>query len=333
MKKLKSLCLVCVLFNGFYAFADFKPNNLLKSTIIENAFRQQDFLIGEYLDFLNSDKWIYSGLSILDKNIYFSSYSQTLFLKHDYNPALYNSIPKKLVYQSAMTNKIAGLKKAYYQNYNEALDYFLTSLNEFTFLKDSDEIASVTQNLSKLYFLKSDFNASMRFIKMSEDHLEKSSEKMRHINMLLWKAQVYLSLGKSKEAELLILNRILLMKHSKNQEQQCYYILGKIYLKTKQYTQAKWFFIQASELARKLNRTEKTVQSLLFLAKTKNAIKDYELAAKDLFLVKKLLLNSKSGYKLDLFLENAITYSYLHDSNKVFINRQNFDSFKKQFLN
>jgi uncharacterized protein HemY len=172
----------------------------------------------------------------------------------------------------------------------------------------------------------------MNLLKVSEQYFRKANKSMSLTNILLWKAQVYLSLGKSKEAELLILSRILLMTHHKNQEQQCYYILGKVYLKTKQFTQAKWFFIQANELARKLNQTEKRVQSLLFLAKVKNSIKDYALAVNDLFLVKELLLNNQSSYKLDLFLESAQTYSYLHLENEVSENRHNFDLHKKLFL-
>jgi hypothetical protein len=332
MKKLKLLFSVYLLFFGVYAFADMKPNNLEKSTIIGKAFHQQDFLIGEYLDFSNPDKWIYSGLSNLDKNIYFSSYPQftSLFLNYSYISA--ESIPKNILHKYALINKITGLKKAYSANYDDALPYFLKSLNEFIFLKDSNEIVILSQNLSKLYFLKSDFNTSINQIKVSEQFLKKGDKKMSLTNILLWKAQVYLSLGKSKEAELLILSRILLMTHCKNQEQQCYYILGKTYFKNKQYTQAKWFFIQASELARKSNQTEKRIQSLLFLAKVKNSIKDYALAENDLFLVRNLLLSTQSNYRLDLFLESAQTYSYLHATNKLFENRHNFDSLKKQLL-
>ena len=332
MKKLKFRLLICLLFHGVYAFADRKPNSLKKSTIIEKSFHQQDFLIGEYLNFSNPNQWIYSGLSNLDKNIYFSSYPQftSLFLNYSYISDEF--IPKNILHEYAVINKITGLKKAYSANYDEALPYFLKSLNEFIFLKDSNEIVILSQNLSKLYFLKSNFNTSMNHIKVCEQYFRKANKKMSLINILLWKAQVYLSLGKSKEAESLILNRILLMQHHKNQEQQCYYILGKKYLKNKQYTQAKWFFIQADELARKLNKTERRVQALLFLAKVKNCIKDYSLAANDLFLVKKLLPNIPSSYKLDLYLESAQTYSYLGLENKASENRHRFDLFKKLFL-
>nr|MBC7611865.1 hypothetical protein [Pseudopedobacter sp.] len=332
MKKLKFRFLVCLIFYGVYAFADRRPNNLEKSTIIENAFHQQNFLIGEYLNFSNPDRWIYSGLSLLDKNIYFSSYPQLSRKYFNYSYISDKFILKNTLSQHAVVNKISGLKKAYDGNYNDALPYFLSGLNDFTFLKDSDEIVILSQNLSKLYFLKNDFETSMSHIKKSEQYFRKANKKVSLTDILLWKTQIYLSLGKLKEAELLILNRILLMQHDKNQEQQCYYILGKIYLKNKQYTQAKWFFIQADELARRLNKTEKRVQALLFLAKVKNAIKDYSLAEKDLFLVKKLLLNIQSSYKLDLYLESAQTYSYLAIESKVSENRHKFDLFKKLFL-
>lgn len=299
--------------------------------VTAQAFQQKNFLISEYLQFLNSNNWMSSGLKQLDENIYLSSLSQTEYLQpiltiHPKDSS--QIISKRLLYQSAHLEQISALNDAYIHHYQNSISHYQQALNSFLILKDSVFISSTTFNLSKLYFLKNDFAKADVYIQKAIFFFKKGKYDFNLVDLLLWKTQVNLILNRYNEAENLIIQKILKLKHNLQQEQRCYLLLGKLYLTTHRYTQAKWFFLQAHHLAIKTHQTSAQIIALIYLSKVQNAIRDYNLSLEDLLNVKLLISKTKEVFKLDLFLALAQTYAYLHRTKQSAICLANYKLLK-----
>ena len=76
--------------------------------------------------------------------------------------------------------------------------------------------------------------------------------------------------------------------------------LGKIYLKAHQFTQAKWFFIQANSLALAHKYIDGQIQTSLLLAKTKIKAGDLSIARQDLAKARRLIDGNHQIYVADL---------------------------------
>lgn len=308
-----------------------KPIITEQKEITAQAFQRKDFLISEYLQFLNANNWMSSGLSSLDENIYLSSLSQTEYLQPILmiNPKDSSHIvSKRLLYQSAHLEQISALNEAYLHHYQNSITHYEQALHSFQILKDSTFISATAFNLSKLHFLKNDLAKADVNIETAILSFKKGKYDFNLVDLLLWDAQLKLSLNHFDAAENLIIQKILELKHSLKQEQRCYLLLGKLYLATRRYTQAKWFFLQANHLAEKTHQTSSQIIALIYLSKVQNAIQDYNLALGDLMNVKFLISKAKEVYKLDLFLALAQTYAYLHRTKQSAICLANYKLLK-----
>lgn len=297
------------------------------------AFQQDDFLISEYLEFSKADNWIRSGLNPLDENIYLSGLPQVSYLKQIWeiypeNISLINS--DRLLYQAAHLAQIGGLNEAYLHHYQNAISNYQKALVYFRYLNDSAFVSTTAYNLSRLYFLKNDIVKADSCNEIAISYSKKQHLDFNLIDALIWKTQLALLLHQHQKAENLILQYILKAKHSLKQEQKCYLLLGKLYLKTQRYTEAKWFFLQAKDLAEKTHQRKAQIVSLIYLSEVKNAIRDYHLALDDLQKVKLMSTQTADENKLDLFLTLAQTYAYLHRSKQSAIYLANYKLLKSK---
>ncbi|TKC00323.1 tetratricopeptide repeat protein [Pedobacter cryophilus] len=288
-----------------------KSYSVEQKSLITTAFKHPDFLIGDQLIDLDSKSFIITGADKLQLNIYLSGINNKHFIHFDTN--FEGATTQKQLLAFTNFQKIKAINFCYQGLYSSAIANYNSALSGFKILKDTQNMASTSANLARLYFLKRDFTQSGAHNKTAITYYSLLKIKNQQINGLIFKAHLALLNGDFKTAENLILKNVLLLGVNKINEQKCYLELGKIYLKSKRYTEAKWFFIQSLTLAEKLNSKSSKIQSLLLLARVKNIIKDHSLALKDLNIVKMLLDKSSESYKQDLDFEMAQTYSYLQN--------------------
>ena len=96
---------------------------------------------------------------------------------------------------------------------------------------------------------------------------------------------------------------------------RCFDNLGVIYRKEKKYTQAKWFILQANNVARLQKDTVSIIHSLIALAAVKTDINDIKLAKRDVNEIYQLVNNNKSvARKLTLLQDIGAFYRTRGDS-------------------
>lgn len=247
----------------------FSSNYSAEQKVVAAESFHSKFLIAEELRFLDAKSFIVSGWLPLDQNIYFSGLNQKNIL-----PTLYSKIvirdtlfSKKIIELSAQNEKLQAINFAYEGLYEKSILHFSNALLKYTFLKDTLNRIVVNQNLYELYILKNSYEEASTANHHIELLLSKSHKKSKLIDNLLQRVTIEIEKGNTKNAENIILKKVLAMGVNKNQEQECYLSLGKIYLLAKRLTEAKWFFIQAYTLSEKRNSRLGEIKSLLLLAK------------------------------------------------------------------
>lgn len=106
---------------------------------------------------------------------------------------------------------------------------------------------------------------------------------------------------KNGEAETIILRKALPLFTRMGDRQgriSSFQALGDVYHRQNRFSEAKWFYIQANILAKKINDKNNIVSSLISLAKVKYAIGHYTLALKDYKEAELLVLKNKNIGKL-----------------------------------
>jgi hypothetical protein len=340
MKNLKSF-LLFFLGNLLILISDVKASSNYSETeyspeqkeLINYAFNHPEFLIGDQLINLNAKKYILTNLNQLQLNIYLSGliYNSYQIQNTDFI-IQYSSNGNRNLYLTNYYN-IEAINFSYTGFYSSAIASFKKSLIAAYALKDFKKIGSISSNLTHLYLLKNDLLNVEKNNNICLENLNNSNNRYGLINCVILKAHLALLKGEFQKAENIILkNALLLSSQSRKSEQQCYFELGKIYLKNKRFTEAKWFFIQSFTLAEKLNLRLSKIKSLLLLAKAKNMIKDHSLALNDLLLVEKMSDNTTTAYQIDLQLELAQTYSYLNAKVKAKRSLSNLMALKNNYL-
>jgi len=333
------ICLACVIMLKSQANTKSTTLNIPYSeeqiTLIKNAFDHPDFLIGDQLKYLNPKNFISTQLNILQLNIYLSSLNTCSFKLENKGFTIQNSANRDNQQFLANYHIIEGINYSFQGAISSAIASFEKALIACYALKDYKKLTLISTNLSSLYLLKKDVLSAEKKNNIALIYYRQLNTNSAIINCILIKAQIALYKGEFKKAENFILKNALLLSsqiESKKGEQQCYFELGKIYMKSKRFTEAKWFFIQSLTLADKLNLRLAKIKSLLLLAKIQNLNKDYTLALKDLLLVKKMSDNYTNVYQSDLQLELAKTYSYLHAEAKMDRSLLSFKTLKNNYL-
>ena len=148
----------------------------------------------------------------------------------------------------------------------------------------------------------------MGFMKIAKDSLGKFFSYKQKYGLVFKEAEIALAQGLTAKAEHLIIGSALPMSNKvkgKYNEFNCYLLLGKIYLKAKQLTQAKWFFIQANTIAVNQNYVDGKIETSLLLAKTKINVGDKAVALQDLEKARRLIDAKHQIYLADL---NELTH-------------------------
>ena len=312
MKKINLLVVLmfCLIFRLNNSFAEIKLKSNYsdeQTQILNNASKHPYFLIADQLKYLYPKSFIISGIDSLTKNIALS------FLTIGTKPNYFKYFENTLV-ANADLESIKALNYAYLGLYKLSIVHYEQAQSLLGVNSNVDNNIIIRKNLAHLYYSQNNFIKAAINNKLLIMDAKQNSNKQLLISSLIFKANILLKKGEIKQAENTILKTALLINNGlngKRKEQACYLQLGKIYLQSKKYTEAKWFFIQSLTLSNQLNLNEQKIESLLLLAKVKSLIKDYSLALSDLKLVKKLLQNGNTIYQNDYNLQLAQTNSYL----------------------
>lgn len=250
-------------------------------------------LISDSLKKIDAKLVIKSSLDKLSENIYFSSLNNYF--------SLYMIIDRPYgVNKNTKLLEVLALREFYSGHLNKA-EQLLSNVFETT--TDSLQKAKTCLNLIKINYLNNHPEKAIDFLKLTKANFATSLSYKEKYELLFLEARIALTRGLTAKAENLIITRALPMSSKvkgRLNEFNCYLFLGKIYLKAKQLTQAKWFFIQANSIAVNQNYVTGKIETSLLLAKTKIKVGDKAVALQDLAKAKRLIDGRHQVYMADL---------------------------------
>lgn len=247
-------------------------------------------LISDSLKKIDSKLVLNSSLDRLSENIYFSAINNALYLKKLFQVNIRNT----------KFSEILALNEFYKGNYTQA-EKILSMVFDTT--TDSLQKAKTCLNLIKINYLNSQLSEAIKYLKIAKYKLSKFYTYPEKYQLVFTEARIALTQGMTAKAEHLIIATALPMSNKtkgRYNEFNCYLFLGKIYLKARQFTQAKWFFIQANSIAVNKNYTDGKIESSLLLAKTKITVGDKFVALQDLARARSLIDEQHRIYLADL---------------------------------
>ncbi len=289
LKLIRKPILLCLLLIqlGTNVFGD--PNTSYQKI----NFDKNPVLSSDSLKKVEPKFFVQSSLDQLTENIYFSSLNNYFFLTSFLNAKNDRQGGMKL-------EEVLGLKEFYSGDSDRAMQLLAAVLNNTT---DSIQKAKICLNLIKISYSNNQFNSALQFVKLAKDSLNKFYNNNQKYELLFTEARIALTLGLTSKAENLIITKALPMSNrvkGRHNEYNCYLFLGKIYLKSRQLTQAKWFFIQANTIAINQHYIDGEIETSLLLAKTKIKVGDNGVALQDLARAKRLIDENHSIYFADL---------------------------------
>jgi len=257
------------------------------------SFDKNPVLISDSVKKIDPKLFLTSSLDKLSENIYFSSLNNYLFL---------SQVFKKYDWGKANTDflEILGLNEFYSGNRYQSVEILTDIFNNTT---DSSQKAKICLNLININYLNNQFTKAMHFVKLASDSLQHYYSYKQRYELLFTEAKIALTQGMTTKAENLVIRQVLPMSskvRGKHSEFDCYLFLGKIYLKAKQFTQAKWFFIQANTIAVGQGYIDGEIETSLLLAKTKIKVGDRAVALQDLARARSLIDDNHHVYLADL---------------------------------
>lgn len=234
-----------------------------------------------------------SSLGKLSENIYFSSISQYLFINQTLGKQISTEKNLNLLEVFALID--------FYNGNNAESGNILEVI--FSQTRDSLQKAQTCINLINLNYLTNNLTKAKYFMNVAKDSLQKFYSYKQKYNLVFTEARIALTEGLTHKAEDLMIKQVLPMStqiKGKLNEYNCYLFLGKIYLKSRKLTQAKWFFIQANTIALNKNYINGEIETSLLLAKTKIKVGDFLVALQDLAKARKLIDKNHTIYLADL---------------------------------
>lgn len=315
------LSILCICITGkSFARGNFVLYNSIQQKFADSIFYKQPdkYLLADGIVLLDTYQLVKSVTDALSLNIsvsaisyhqrqhYFNALTQQLDFYAKANLLNHQAGLYKMM---AVTETLSGDLNIAYHHFSKALFLYQAQLNHA-------QVAQTSSYLYQLSLLNGDEKAAADFNDMAIAGYKIMEHDQKLIKALLQQNDLMLRAGHLKHAEQQILTKILLMAYrmnSKQAEMNCYQQLGRVYWHQNKFTEAKWFFVQANILAKKLNHSVGIIRSLLMLAKVKNKIKDYSLALADLKLANNLLNTHNSYFKADILKNMALTYQKLGD--------------------
>nr|WP_294895941.1 hypothetical protein [uncultured Pedobacter sp.] len=256
-------------------------------------FDKNPVLISDSLKTIEPKLQVNSSLDKLSENIYFSSLNQYFFITRIFDNHNWKKADSKF-------SEILALANFYDGNTERSIEILTDIFNTTT---DSIQKAKTCLNLIKINYLTNQTTEAMNFIKLAKADLMSFYSYKQKYELLFTEAKIALTQGLTSKAEDLIIKQLLPMSNKvkgKHNEFNCYLFLGKIYLKSRQLTQAKWFFIQANTIALNQNYIDGEIETSLLLAKTKIKVGDFSVALQDLAKARKLIDHQHQIYLEDL---------------------------------
>lgn len=321
---------ICIFFlislkSFFLKASNLKVPNSIEHQILLNKIltsRSPTFLVAEKIlrltsyDILNSHKnplkhhIFISSVTWFQKSYFFIDFDERL---NFYRKSGLKSHHANLLKMHAFTAYSNG-------NFSLARQYLENAIHINLELANQAEVINLASSLANLCFITDDYNLGIVYNQLVIDKNRFLNRTIEILPNLFLKNDLYLAAGRFKDAEDLLLKRVLLLCYSGNNktgEALCYYNLGKSYLGQKKFTESKWFFIQSNTLYKKLNNKRGVIKTLLMLSRTKNKINDHHLALNDIFLAKSHIHNQNKIFELDIARELSVTYKFIGNDKKA----------------
>jgi hypothetical protein len=265
-----------------------------KKTLINSIFTNNTFLISEKLSLLFQKNNITTSFDQLSFNIYLNQAPIFSVINQINNPFWFQF--------AAKANRLEIQAYQQFQNsqYHSAQAKYKLALAQSI---DSNNMAQQMVILKNLSLIT---------------HLNKQPGNYNLlIKCIIQKSKLALAQGNIKQAEDLIYKSALPMSNglaNKNLLFDSFLALSQIYLKSKSYTQSKWFAIQALDLAQKRGFRNKQIIGLIALAKVKSQTGDYGLAQQNLQSATQLC-NKNSLYLADIYQTSYLNSKRMGNQN------------------
>lgn len=236
---------------------------------------------------------------------------------------------------SDIQNKLA-LYYAKEAEYNKAISYFRKALYEKELLNDHNAQKIIIRNLAYVHqFIAAYPEATTYFeqvaqIAIKERNLNLQAEALAHLAQIKAKGNRFL------EAQNDVIKKVMpLYRRTKNDAGriEAFQTLASFYLDEKKFTQSRWFYLQAIEIASLRNHYQGIATSLYELASVKSQIAEYPLAVIDYKAAEGFARQSKDRellLKINSGLSNA--YMALGDHGSAAQCISQYYSLKKELL-
>jgi tetratricopeptide (TPR) repeat protein len=186
-------------------------------------------------------------------------------------------------------------------NIPQAIFYFNEAYRLKENLNDKPGMVAIASNLAALYRLSGEYQKA---IIQNETVLQlyRSLNKNHAVaETYLQLAENKLSINKHDDAEYYIIKKALPLftrMGNKAGRMRCFQGLSGLYYGQKRYSEAKWFCIQTTNLAEKLNDKQALIGSLIHIAEVKNALEDHADALVDYKKAESLAIQNRYMVKL-----------------------------------
>ncbi len=177
-----------------------------------------------------------------------------------------------------------GVTYARNTEYGKAIDYFSQALLLEENHRNKEGVERYTTILALLYELEGNYDKAVTFneynVKINLDLRKKAKAAQSYLEL----ADNYELQKKFSLAESTILRKALPMftsAGSKEGRMRSFQKLGGLYYRQRRFSEARWFFLQATNLSEKLNLQEANVNNLIKLAAVKSAMGQHSSALAD----------------------------------------------------
>ncbi len=174
----------------------------------QDEFAKVNLLLESFSKTLSTIKDFIFYSEIMTYSLWFQNrFSDAINFSHDVIKKITEkgeSVSNEIYYNQALSNRDYG-------NVDEALEFFLqkTSLDKIDIWdplsNDSDDISADVGNISRCYYLKNEYNNSLKYCSKSNKYLEKGKNRHDKVNYgysLLWLADTYYKLGDFEKTKL-----------------------------------------------------------------------------------------------------------------------------------
>ena len=164
---------------------------------------------------------------------------------------------------------------------NKAAENYLKALAKLKNFRISKPYADMAYNLSSVYLKQKKYDEAAKYLLKSSISYDSVGLKTVAGGTYIKLATIKVMQKKYDEAEALIMKKgYPLCGPADNLA--CYQLLARMYQEQNRFSEAKWYYLQANTLSRKLQDTTSIITSLTSLGRVKTSIKEYVLALKDL---------------------------------------------------